>query len=69
MSRAANPRDILLRPVISEKSLRLADDGKYTVKVEKSFPLTKTGEALSYGRTGDREGKVIIDVRKDANKT
>ena len=30
MSRIANPRDILLRPVISEKSYRLADDGKYT---------------------------------------
>ena len=30
MSRIPNPRDILLRPVISEKSYRLADDGKYT---------------------------------------
>ena len=48
---------------------QMADAGKYTVKVEKSFPLAKTGEALSYGRTGDREGKVIIDVHKDAKKT
>jgi NADPH:quinone reductase-like Zn-dependent oxidoreductase len=47
---------------------QMADDGKYSVKVEKSFPLAKTGEALSYGRTGDREGKVIIDVHKDAKK-
>ena len=30
MSRNSNPRDILVRPVISEKSYRLADDGKYT---------------------------------------
>ena len=30
MNRSPNPRDILVRPVISEKSLRLADDGKYT---------------------------------------
>ena len=30
MNKTVNPRDILLRPVISEKSLRLADDGKYT---------------------------------------
>jgi NADPH:quinone reductase-like Zn-dependent oxidoreductase len=48
---------------------QMADEGKYFVKVEKSFPLAKTGEALSYGRAGDREGKVIIDVRKDAKKT
>jgi NADPH:quinone reductase-like Zn-dependent oxidoreductase len=48
---------------------QMADDGQYTVKVEKSFPLAKTGEALSYGRTGDREGKVIIDVNRDAKKT
>jgi NADPH:quinone reductase-like Zn-dependent oxidoreductase len=47
---------------------QMADEGKYSVKVEKSFPLPKTGEALSYGRTGDREGKVIIDVHKDAKK-
>ncbi|HEV2702388.1 MAG TPA: NADP-dependent oxidoreductase [Steroidobacteraceae bacterium] len=48
---------------------QMADAGKYSVKVEKSFPLAKTGEALSYGRTGDREGKVIIDVHKDAKKS
>jgi NADPH:quinone reductase-like Zn-dependent oxidoreductase len=48
---------------------QMADDGKYSVKVEKSFPLAKTGDALSYGRAGDREGKVIIDVRKDAKRT
>lgn len=48
---------------------QLADEGKYSVKVEKSFPLAKTAEALSYGRTGDREGKVIIDVHKDAKKS
>ena len=30
MSKIANPRDVLLKPVISEKSYRLADDGKYT---------------------------------------
>ena len=30
MSRASNPRDILLRPVVSEKSYGLLDEGKYT---------------------------------------
>ena len=33
MSNIANPRDVLLKPVISEKSYRLADDGKYTFLV------------------------------------
>ena len=33
MSRAANPRDILLRPVVSEKSYGLLDEGKYTFVV------------------------------------
>ena len=30
MNKTPNPRDILVRPVISEKSYRLADDNKYT---------------------------------------
>ena len=30
MSRDNNPRDVLLRPVVSEKSYGLLDEGKYT---------------------------------------
>jgi large subunit ribosomal protein L23 len=30
VSRGSNPRDILLRPVVSEKSYGLLDEGKYT---------------------------------------
>ena len=30
MSRISNPRDVLLRPVVSEKSYGLLDEGKYT---------------------------------------
>jgi NADPH:quinone reductase-like Zn-dependent oxidoreductase len=52
-----------------QRLTQMANDGKYSVKVEKSFPLAETGEALSYGRGGDREGKVIIDVRTDAKRT
>ena len=33
MSRDSNPRDILLRPVVSEKSYGLLDEGKYTFVV------------------------------------
>ena len=34
MSRASNPRDILLRPVVSEKSYGLLDENKYTFIVD-----------------------------------
>ena len=34
MSRIYNPRDILLRPVVSEKSYGLLDEGKYTFLVD-----------------------------------
>ena len=30
MSKISNPRDVLLRPVVSEKSYGLLDEGKYT---------------------------------------
>ena len=33
MSKISNPRDILLRPVVSEKSYGLLDEGKYTFLV------------------------------------
>ena len=34
MSKDYNPRDILLKPVISEKSYGLIDEGKYTFLVD-----------------------------------
>jgi large subunit ribosomal protein L23 len=33
VSKVSNPRDILLRPVVSEKSYGLLDEGKYTFLV------------------------------------
>jgi large subunit ribosomal protein L23 len=33
VSRISNPRDILLRPVVSEKSYGLLDEGRYTFLV------------------------------------
>jgi len=33
VSRISNPRDILLKPVVSEKSYGLLDEGKYTFVV------------------------------------
>ena len=34
MSRISNPRDVLLRPVVSEKSYGLLDENKYTFIVD-----------------------------------
>jgi len=42
VSRISNPRDILLRPVVSEKSYGLLDEGKYTFQVISSSPPTPT---------------------------
>jgi large subunit ribosomal protein L23 len=44
--RIANSRDVLLRPVISEKSYRLADDGKYTFLVAPSANKTQIRQAV-----------------------
>ena len=46
MSKIANPRDVLLRPVISEKSYRLADDGKYTFVVAPHANRTQIRQAV-----------------------
>ena len=46
MSKITNPRDILLRPVISEKSYRLVDDGKYTFLVAPGANKTQIRQAV-----------------------
>ena len=46
VGRITNPRDVLLRPVISEKSYRLADDGKYTFVVATDANKTQIRQAV-----------------------
>jgi large subunit ribosomal protein L23 len=46
VGRVTNPRDVLLRPVISEKSYRLADDGKYTFIVAPDANKTQIRQAV-----------------------
>jgi large subunit ribosomal protein L23 len=41
MSRIADPRDVLLGPVISEKSYGLLDEGKYTFLVREDANKTQ----------------------------
>ena len=45
-TRIPNPRDILLRPIISEKTYRLADDGKYTFLVPTDANRTQVRQAV-----------------------
>ena len=46
MSRIYNPRDILLRPVVSEKSYGLLDEGKYTFIVAPDANKTQIRQAV-----------------------
>jgi len=46
VSKIANPRDVLLRPVISEKSYRLADEGRYTFIVAPEANKTQIRQAV-----------------------
>lgn len=46
MSRIYNPRDILVRPVVSEKSYGLLDEGKYTFVVAPGANKTQIKQAV-----------------------
>ena len=46
MSRVYNPRDVLLRPVVSEKSYGLLDEGKYTFIVAPDANKTQIKQAV-----------------------
>ncbi len=46
MSRIYNPRDILVRPVVSEKSYGLLDEGKYTFVVSPDANKTQIKQAV-----------------------
>ena len=46
MSKISDPRDVLLRPVISEKSYRLADEGRYTFLVAPDANKTQIRQAV-----------------------
>ena len=46
MNKPYNPRDILLRPVVSEKSYGLLDEGKYTFVVAPDANKTQIKQAV-----------------------
>jgi large subunit ribosomal protein L23 len=60
-----NPRDVIIRPVISEKSYGLIDEGKYTFEVDPRSNKTEIKQAVEQifnvkvdsVNTMNREGK------------
>jgi large subunit ribosomal protein L23 len=46
VSNIDNPRDVLIRPVVSEKSYRLEDEGKYTFIVAPGANKTQIRQAV-----------------------
>ncbi len=57
MSKISNARDILLRPVISEKSYRLVDNGKYTFVVAPDANRTQIRQA--WGKRPDTKRAIV----------
>ena len=53
-----NPRDIILKPVVSEKSYNLADEGKYTFIVDPRSNKTEIKLALESVFKGIKVEKV-----------
>jgi NADPH:quinone reductase-like Zn-dependent oxidoreductase len=51
-----------------EQINRLADAGRFTVKVEKSFPLEQAGQAQELDRAGHAEGKIILITTSAATR-
>lgn len=45
-----------------EQVRQLADEGKYRVNVDRTFPLAQAGDAQEYNREGHTTGKVILIV-------
>jgi large subunit ribosomal protein L23 len=76
-----NPRDVILRPIVSEKSYNLIDDGKYTFEVDPSSNKTEIKQAVeaifkvkvssvnTMNRVGkERKTRFGIGKRKDTKR-
>lgn len=81
MNLKKDPRDVILRPVVSEKSYALIDEGKYTFEVDPRSNKTEIKQAVekifnvsvSSVNTLNREGKERrtrfgIGKRKDSKR-
>lgn len=76
-----NPRDIIMKPVVTEKSSILMDEGKYTFEVDPRANKTEIkiaiekifGVKVSHVATQNRKGKVVrtrtgLGKRKDVKR-
>ena len=76
-----NPRDVILRPVVSEKSYNLIDEGKYTFEVDPRSNKTEIKQAVEHifkvkvasvntlNRVGkERKTRFGIGKRKDVKR-
>jgi large subunit ribosomal protein L23 len=76
-----NPRDVILRPIVSEKSYNLIDEGKYTFEVDPRSNKTEIKQAVEHifkvkvasvntlNRVGkERKTRFGIGKRKDTKR-
>jgi large subunit ribosomal protein L23 len=76
-----NPRDVILRPIVSEKSYNLIDEGKYTFEVDPRSNKTEIKQAIEHifkvkvasvntmNRVGkERKTRFGIGKRKDTKR-
>ncbi|MFT3906183.1 MAG: NADP-dependent oxidoreductase [Steroidobacteraceae bacterium] len=53
---------------LMKQLVQLADAGKLKVKVDKVFTLAQVNDGYTLGRAGNREGKLVLSIDKDAAK-
>jgi large subunit ribosomal protein L23 len=76
-----NPRDVIIRPIVSEKSYNLIDEGKYTFEVDPRSNKTEIKQAVEHifkvkvasvntlNRVGkERKTRFGIGKRKDTKR-
>ena len=76
-----NPRDVILRPIVSEKSYNLIDEGKYTFEVDPRSNKTEIKQAVesifkvkvssvnTMNRVGkERKTRFCLGKRKDTKR-
>ncbi|UNX54364.1 50S ribosomal protein L23 [Georgenia sp. TF02-10] len=78
---AKNPRDVIIKPIVSEKSYNLIDEGKYTFEVDPRSNKTEIKNAIekifdvkvASVNTANRQGKTRrtrfgLGKRKDTKR-
>jgi NADPH:quinone reductase-like Zn-dependent oxidoreductase len=57
-------RDAVVQRSVYEEVAKLASTGQLKVKVEKTFPLTRAGQAQELSEQGHTEGKIVLIVNE-----